>query len=133
MPPTDTPTVGDAMITDVKRSDRTSTVRDLRALFANDHVHAAVIVDDGRLLTVVDRADLDGLDGDVPAVEVGALGSRVVGAEVELELARQRLLHSGRRRLAVCSGDGTFLGLLCLKRTRAGFCADHDLRARSAT
>jgi cupin superfamily acireductone dioxygenase involved in methionine salvage len=70
------------MVTDVKVHDAGTTVREMRALFADEHVHAAVIVEDGRLLAVVDRA-------------------------------------------------GKVYGLLCLKRTRSGFCSNRDVQARN--
>ncbi len=38
---------------------------------------------------------------------------------------------TGRRRAAVTSDDGTLLGPLCLKASRAGFCSDQDVRARA--
>jgi hypothetical protein len=38
---------------------------------------------------------------------------------------------TGRRRAAVTSADGRLLGLLCLKASQAGFCSDHDVRARA--
>ena len=47
-------TVADAMLTDVKVSRAEATVGEVRALFDDDHVHSAVIVDGGVLLAVVD-------------------------------------------------------------------------------
>ena len=44
------------MVTDVKVHDARTTVREIRALFDDEHVQAAVIVEDGTLLAVVDRA-----------------------------------------------------------------------------
>lgn len=118
------------MITDVKLSAADATVRDLRRLFEDEHVQAAVIVEDGVLLAVVDRGDLESAAADDPARPLGAVGSRMVSAEADLDEARQALLASGRRRLAVAGPDGRFLGLLCLKRGRNGFCSDRDVRAR---
>ena len=126
------PLVADAMVTDAKLSRADVTVRELRVLFANDHVHAAVIVEDGRLLAVVDRADLDLRPDDARAVVFGGLAGRVVAASADVDEARQGLLASGRRRLAAVDDAGRFLGLLCLKRSRRGFCSDRDLAARSA-
>ncbi len=51
--------------------------------------------------------------------------------DTELHEARELLVRSGRRRLAVVGSDGRFLGLLCLKRTHQGFCSDLDVRART--
>ncbi len=125
------PTVADAMVTDIKVSAADATVGDLRALFVDEHVHAAVIVDDGVLITVVDRSEVARTaSADSPAVQLGCRRHRVVALTADLEQARQQLLASDRRRLAVVDADGQLCGLLCLKRTRAGFCSDQDVRAR---
>lgn len=124
-------TVRDAMITDVKLCGISATVGDVRDLFGDEHVHAAVVVEDGVLRTVIDRADLvEGDDDRAPAVRVGTLGARVVSADADLSEARRSLLESRRRRLAVVGAGGTFEGLLCLKRTLEDFCSDQDTRAR---
>jgi CBS domain-containing protein len=126
------PTVADAMITDVKIHDARATVGQLRQFFADGHVHAAVIVERGVLLAVVDRADVhEGLGDDVLAVVLGPDASRVVAPDTDLEHARELLLGTGRRRLAVADPDGRLRGLLCLKRTRIGFCSARDVRARA--
>lgn len=124
--------VADAMVSDAKLSRADVTVREVRELFANGHVHAAVIVESGRLLAVVDRADLDRRPDNARAVVFGGLAGRVAAASADVDEARQELLASGRRRLAVVADDGRFLGLLCLKRSRRGFCSDRDVSARSA-
>ena len=124
-------TVADAMITGAKLSTMRTTVREVRALLAAEHVHSAVVVEHGVLVAVIDQADVA---GDVPdhatAARFGTLTNRVVAPDLDLEQARRQLIATGRRRLAVAGSDGTFLGLLCLKRTRAGFCSDDDIAAR---
>ena len=55
----------------------------------------------------------------------------MIGPDVELEQAWQRMLDADRRRLAVVGPDGTLRGLLCLKRTRRGFCSNRDVRSRA--
>lgn len=125
-------TVADAMITEVKLGGSGTTVRELRTLFRDDHVHAAVIVEDGVLLAVVDRADLDATaHDDEAALHLGGRLARTIAPEVDLEQARRRMVTAARRRLAVVTADGRFLGLLCLKRTGRGFCSDLDVRARA--
>lgn len=126
-------TVADAMISTPKVSDTTTTVRDVRAMLADDHVHAALIVDDdGILITVIEREDLRPHPGDdSPAMTLGTLHGRIVSANTPLAQTRRHMLASGRRRLAVVDTVGRLQGLLCLKRTRTGFCSDEDVRARS--
>jgi CBS domain-containing protein len=126
-------TVADAMVTDVKVHDARTTVREIRALFDDEHIHAAVIVGDGRLLAVVDRSDLDTTDDDnALAVHLGGRRRRVIAPDADLAWAQQLMLTSGRRRLAVVDEAGRVHGLLCLKRTRSGFCSNRDVWARSA-
>ena len=125
-------TVADAMLTDVKVHNARTTVREVRVLFDDEHVHAAVIVEDGALLAVVDRADLETAADDALALHVGGRRRRVIAPEADLALAKRLMLACGRRRLAVVGRDGKLQGLLCLKRSRSGFCADRDVRARSA-
>lgn len=120
------------MITLAKLSGPDVTVGAIRELFSDDHVHAAVIVEHGILVAVIDRTDLiPRLPDDVPAVGIGALQGRTVIDTTPLTHAWQRMLDSGRRRLAVITADGTYRGLLCLKQTRTGFCRDQDVRDRT--
>jgi hypothetical protein len=126
-------TVADAMLRQPITSPVTSTVSDLRRLFADDHLHAALLVAEGILITVVDRADVHpGLPGNTPAASLGTPAGRCVAPTVPLEQARQQLLAAGRRRLAVVDEQQRLLGLLCLKRDQAGFCSDRDVQARLA-
>lgn len=125
-------TVADAMLTAAKLSDTRTTVRDIRAMFGNGHVHAALVLDNGVLIAVIERVDLEGHPSDHDAaVRLGTLRGRVVAASTPLEQARQFMLSVDRRRLAVIDTDGMFQGLLCLNRTRTEFCSDRDVRARS--
>jgi CBS domain-containing protein len=125
-------TVAEAMISVPLVSDTATSARDVAALFDDDHIHSALIVDgNGVLVAVVERADLWPVHGhDCPAATLGALQGRVVAPTTSLARAQQILTSSGRRRLAVVDIDGRLLGLLCLKRSRTGFCSDHDVRAR---
>lgn len=130
-PPSSATTVAEAMLTVPKRCDPTTTVGDLHRFFADDHVHAALIVDGDALLAVVERDDLEGQpDPDAPARGVGSLGDRVVGGSADLARTHDFMLASGRRRLAVVDAHGRCVGLLCLKRARDGFCTDRDVSAR---
>ena len=120
------------MLTIATVSNTAATVGDIRAMFDDDHVHAAVIVADGVLTAVIERTDLESCPLDDTAVHVGTLQGRIVESDTPLEQAKQRMLRSGRRRLAVIDADGIYRGLLCLKRTGTGFCSDRDVKARSA-
>jgi CBS-domain-containing membrane protein len=128
-------TIADAMIRRPKCSDRATTVGQLRQLFADDHVHATLIVHEARLIAVVHRDDLSAKSGEsadrAPAYPLGRLSGRIVRADEDLEVVRHRMIASGRRRLAVVDEAGTLLGLLCLKRSGTGFCTDEDVENRA--
>lgn len=122
----------DAMIRFPKVCPPATTVAQARARFADDHVHALLVVDGGRLLAVVERSDLAGADADGRAVDAGRLAGRVVGPAADLAAVRARMHRARTRRLAVVDDEHRLLGLLCLKRSGRGFCSDDDVRARAA-
>jgi CBS domain-containing protein len=120
------------MIPAPKISGSEATVRDMKALFENDKVHAVLIVDSGVLLAVVERSDLDQSTSDgASALSVGRLSGRVVAGDHSLQAAHRWMTGSGRRRLAVVDEDGRLVGLLCLKRDGRGFCSSADLQSRA--
>jgi CBS-domain-containing membrane protein len=124
-------TVADVMVRHPKLCPEDSTAGDVRQLFADDHVHAVLVVSGSRLLTVIDRADLGPETADpAPAVRLGCLGGRVTAPTAPADAALRQMIAARRRRLAVIGPDGTLLGLLCLKRGSTGFCSDENVRQR---
>jgi hypothetical protein len=124
-------TVADVMVRHPKLGREDSTVGDVRQFFADDHVHAVLIMSATRLLTVIDYADLGAETADsLPAARLGGLSGRVIAPTAPADAARQLMIAASRRRLAVVGQDGTLLGLLCLKRSGTGFCSDETLRQR---
>jgi CBS-domain-containing membrane protein len=127
-------TAGDLMITAPKVHEAAvTTVADVRAQFESRHVHMVLLVDRGRLAGTVVRDDLQvGTSPATPALAVSRLDGRTVTADAEMSTVHAQLnaAQAGLRRLAVVDGDGTLLGLLCLKRTRDGYCDDAGVRAR---
>lgn len=122
--------VADAMVRRPKLLPATASTGDVRAHFG-DHVHMALVVDDDRLLSVIERHDLEGVL-DEPARTLGTLRGRTIPAEADLWETWVWMTESGRRRLAVVDGDRC-VGLLCLKRSGLGFCCDAGVRARHLT
>ncbi|WP_344419642.1 CBS domain-containing protein [Pseudonocardia ailaonensis] len=120
------------MVTVPKRLGPDACLSHVRAEFDNDHVHLVLVVDRaGRLVTAIERADLGpGLDAASPASGYGRLEGRTVTSTTPL-LAITRLLGSTGRRLAVVDDRGHLVGLVCLKRSRRGFCDDDGVRARA--
>jgi CBS domain-containing protein len=109
----------------------TTTVGELRAFFADDHVHIALLVDDGLLVAAVERSDLDsGIDDRAPALPLARLDGRTIPPHAAVEAARMNMRRDGRRRLAVTTPESALLGLLCLKGDGSGFCSDEDVSDR---
>lgn len=133
VPPLTGLTVEDVMVTVPKTMPPTATVADARALFADDHVHMALIAASGTLLGTLVRDDLADLGDDaLPALSRSHLSGRTVDGAEPAEEVRVRLIRQGQRRLAVVDDDGALTGLLCLKRKQTGFCCDADVAARAA-
>jgi CBS domain-containing protein len=127
-----TRTVVDAMLRSPRTCTAATTVAEARAVLADDHVHAVLVVDEARLLAVVERADLDAAAPASLALDAGRLDGRVTRPDVDVEEVRLAMLAARHRRLAVVGAEGELLGLLCLKRSGAGFCSDDDVAARAA-
>ena len=107
-------TVGDAMLNFPKTCPSTTTVHDARVMLLNDHVHALLVVDKGRLSAVVEPADLTSAPSDTAAWQSGRLVDRTVGPEVDLETTLhsmrealgQGVLQRGERARAACWKSG---------------------------
>lgn len=125
-------TVAAAVLRGPKVSPASMTAREAGVAFADDHVHALLVVEHGVLLAVVERADLVGVPGTTPAALAGRLAGRTVGPGADLAATWADMAARGRRRLAVVDRGGVLVGLLCLKRAGHGFCSDADVAARAA-
>ena len=123
----------EGMLTTPARHPPSATVGEIRDFFRDDHVHAALIVSPaGYLEAVVERDDIAKCQAlDAAAAPLGRPADRTVPAGASLADVRRAMTTTGRRRAAVTSADGRLLGLLCLNASRAGFCSDHDVRARA--
>src|ERR1700744_5884994 len=104
--------VADAMHTFPARHGLEVTVRDIRAFFRDDHVHAALIVSPaGYLVAVVEREDIiDSQAPDAAAAPFGQLAGRTVPAKARLADVRRTMKATGQRRAAVTGPDGKLLG-----------------------
>ena len=120
------------MVTIPKTHPPEVTLEEIRELFEDDHVRLVLIVAaDGRLVTTIEREDiLTASSSSAPAAELGTLAGRTARPFDSLALAMAELERQRRRRLAVVDEDGRLIGLLCLRRDRAGFCTDEGIRAR---
>jgi CBS-domain-containing membrane protein len=108
-----------------------TTVGQLRAYFADDHVHMALVVERGVLLGAVERPDLAQAPGDETlARKVATLDGRTTGPEARIPDLLVEMRDAGRRRLAVIGEGAALLGILCLKESGLGFCSDDDVASR---
>lgn len=109
----------------------TVTVAELRAFFDDNHVHMALIVDNGTLVGVIERGDLTTERTDeASAREIARLDGCTIRPDAALADARAQMTRAGRRRLAVTTNESALAGLLCLKASGHGFCSDEDVAAR---
>lgn len=126
-------TSADVMLSTPKTLPARASVDDVRAQMADDHVHMVLLTDGGKLRGTVVRTDLPPSgSGHEAALGWAVLRDRTVHPDAPVALVRARLNHTRTRRLAVVDVDHTLLGLVCLKRSRSGFCADADVAARRA-
>ncbi|WP_018332902.1 CBS domain-containing protein [Actinomycetospora chiangmaiensis] len=125
-------TVSDAHLRTPKVHGPDVSVGAARVFFLDGHVHALLLVEDGVLVAVVERGDLEGVPDGARARAVGSLAGRVASPQDDLEETRLAMAGRGQRRLAVVDAAGVLLGLLCLKRHGRGFCSAADVAARDA-
>lgn len=126
-------TVDDAMVRRPKVLPADATVAEVADVLADDHVHMVLLVRGDRLIGTVTRADLEDAAGPRrQAATIATLDGRTVGPGQCLGRVHDDMISSAQRRLAVVDHDGRLLGLLCLKRTRTGFCTDRDVASRAA-
>jgi CBS domain-containing protein len=127
-----TRTVAQAMVRNPKIVRLDATVQGALAAFENAHLHMLLLTDGPLLRGTIVRSDLTpGLALDTPALELAALEGRTTSPEAPLASVHEQMITHGQRRLAVIDPDRTLLGLLCLKRTLAGFCTDRGIQDRA--
>jgi len=124
--------VADAMITRPRTLSPGCGLAAVMSSFAGDHFHMALIVTvGGRLVTTIERADLDPApSAQVVAEHVGTLAGRTISPADPLGPVTGMLLREGRRRLAVVDESGRLAGLLCLKADGSGYCSDRSAAGR---
>lgn len=122
----------DAVVRRPKLLGADATVADARHCLAGGKVHAALVVDGDRLLTVIVPEDVLDAHGDDLARDHGRIEGRTVSPAADLEAVRNHMVDLGIRRLAVVDDELRLIGLLALKRSSLGFCSDEGIAARAA-
>lgn len=124
--------VDDVMLRQPKVLPATASVDVARAALTNDHVHMVLLTEGSTLVGTLVRTDLpQAAQGSGPALPWSTVRDRTVSPWVRADAAHEVLIERGLRRLAVVDHDGTLLGLMCLKRSRTGFCSDEDVASRA--
>jgi CBS-domain-containing membrane protein len=128
--------VSDVMLRHPKVLDAQATVDQARAALTDDHVHMVLLTEGSTLVGTLVRTDLPhpiqrSDQGSGPALPWSTLRDRTVPSATSADTVNKLLIERGLRRLAVIDHDGTLLGLMCLKRSRTGFCSDEDVASRA--
>ncbi len=128
--------VSDVMLRHPKVLDAQATVDQARAALTDDHVHMVLLTEGSTLVGTLVRTDLPhpiqrSDQGSGPALPWSTLRDRTVPSATSADTVNKLLIERGLRRLAVIDHDGTLLGLMCLKRSRTGFCSDEDGASRA--
>jgi CBS domain-containing protein len=118
--------VRDVMLSRPKTLPATATVGDARRVFENVKVMTALLVDGDAFAGMLARDDLPAGARDAqPARSYARSDVERIDPDALVSDARAWLDANDERRLLVIDGDGTTLrGLLCLNRSRTGFCSD---------
>ena len=132
--------VSDVMLRHPKVLDAQATVDGARAALTDDHVHMVLLSQGSTLVGTLVRTDLPSpiqrsdqrsVEGSGPALPWSTLRNRTVPSSAPADAVQELLIARELRRLAVVDHDGTLLGLMCLKRSRTGFCSDEDVASRA--
>jgi CBS-domain-containing membrane protein len=128
--------VSDVMLRHPKVLDAQATLDEARAALTDDHVHMVLLTEGSTLVGTLVRTDLPhpiqrSDQGSGPALPWSTLRDRTVPSATSADTVNKLLIERGLRRLAVIDHDGTLLGLMCLKRSRTGFCSDEDVASRA--
>ena len=116
--------VRDVMVRRPKTVPVDASVAALREHFTNPRVQTALLADGGRFAGAIAPSELpDDAPPSAPARDYARLDVPTMTPDATMADALALLDRRGDYRLVVLDDDGTTLvGLLCLDRTRAGFC-----------
>jgi CBS domain-containing protein len=103
-----------------------ATVGEVRRLFANDSIRAALLVEGPRFVSMVVRSDLpDGVADAEPALAYGSRDAPRVAPGMLVRDALALLEGATENRLVVLGDDGeTLQGLVCLRATADALLVD---------
>ena len=123
-------TVAEVMITEPTTFDAGITVGVARTSLARPKQHLVLLVEGRHLVGTLAADDLpDDVADDAPARDHAHLEDRTARPTDTVAELWERLDHAGARRLAVVDDAGDLLGLVCVKRSRSGFCTVEGIAA----
>lgn len=116
--------VRDVMVASPKTMQATATVADVRQAFANPHVRSALLVDGSRFAGVINREHVPEAAADTdPASDYASIDVPTISPDAPVSDAVAQLDSTGEFRLVALAKDGvTLAGLVCLDKSRTGFC-----------
>ena len=125
--------VADVMVTRPKTLPADASIGQVRAEFDDDHVVMVLLAEGEVLRGTLLREDVPSHTAPAaPARPMARTSGRTVRPSESAYRVFQQLVDSGQRRLAVVDGGDRLLGLVCLTRSRTGFCTDEGIAARAA-
>jgi CBS domain-containing protein len=109
------------MLRDPKTLAGDASVAEVRTHLANPKVQMVLLADERRFVGAVTELPT-GVGDDEQAAAYADPSPETIAPSATVEEAWQRATESRHRRVIVLDDDGTLHGLLCLNKTRTGFC-----------
>jgi CBS domain-containing protein len=118
---TDAQIAADLMLRDPKTLSGDASVAEVRTHLANPKVQMVLLADGRRFVGAVTSVSEDAAD-DERAVAYADPSPDTIAPSATADEAWRRTTENPHRRVIVLGDDGTLHGLLCLNKTRTGFC-----------
>jgi CBS domain-containing protein len=116
-------TVRDVVHAKLSALDATSTIADVRAYFAaSTSRRQAFVVDDGRYVGSLTKADLEDADPDRLAADVADRSGPTIGLDAPATTGRDLALQTDARRVPVVDDDGKLVGVVAVTGDLTSFC-----------
>jgi CBS domain-containing protein len=118
---TDAESAAELMLRNPKTLAGDASVAEVRTHLANPKVQMILLADDRRFVGAVTSVPEDAAD-DEDAVAYADPSPDTIAPTATADEAWRRATENPHRRVIVLDDDGTLHGLLCLNKTRTGFC-----------
>jgi CBS domain-containing protein len=116
-------TVRDVLHAKLSTLDATATIADVRAYFeASSSRRQAFVVDGGRYVGSLTKADIEGVDPDGLAADAANRDGPTIGLDAPASTGRDLALETDARRVPVLDDDGTLVGVVAVTGDLTSFC-----------